>query len=199
MARWEPNTRGRLIESALDLFEQHGYDNTSVEQIADRAGVTKTTFFRQFVDKRDVLSAGQEEHSVVMAEAIESSSPGASPLDAVEAAVRALADTFPNTRRAFAARVHAVTSSNDELSERAGLKFAGYVDAVRQALIARGVAESTAAVAAHLGLLAFSTAFDRWTGSDHDASLTELVSDAIRDVHAASQTLDVSPSTDLKE
>lgn len=190
MSRWKPNTRVRLIEAALELFEERGYDDTGVKHIAERAGVTKTTFFRQFADKREVLSAGQEEHSLLMAAAIVGAPAAASPLRAVEGALLALGETFPVERRAFAARVQAVTASHDELRERAGLKYAGYVRAMRTALIDRGVPETTAAVAADLGLLAFRTAFQRWTDSEDDATLEALVSAALREVHTASLSLD---------
>lgn len=190
MPRWEPHTRLRLIEAALELFEERGYDDTGVKDIAERAGVTKTTFFRQFADKREVLSAGQEEHSVLMAEAIASAPATASPLRAVEAALLALAETFPLERREFAARVQAVTATHDELQERAGLKYAGYAASMRTALVDRGVPETTAAVAADLGLLAFRTAFARWTDGDDDATLEALVSTALREVHTASLSLD---------
>ncbi|MBS2080443.1 helix-turn-helix domain-containing protein, partial [Mycobacterium tuberculosis] len=60
MARWEPDARERLVAAALDLFNERGYDETTVTQIAERAGLTKSTFFRHFPDKRDVLAAGQD-------------------------------------------------------------------------------------------------------------------------------------------
>jgi AcrR family transcriptional regulator len=60
MARWEPNARERLERAALALFAENGYDATTVAQIADRAGLTKSTFFRHFADKREVLFGGQE-------------------------------------------------------------------------------------------------------------------------------------------
>ena len=40
MGRWEPDAAGRLRGAALDLFEEHGFDGTTVEDIASRAGVT---------------------------------------------------------------------------------------------------------------------------------------------------------------
>ena len=60
MARWEPDARERLVRAALDLFAEQGYDDTTVVQIAERAGLTKSTFFRYFPDKREVLAAGQD-------------------------------------------------------------------------------------------------------------------------------------------
>src|ERR1017187_9294575 len=55
MARWQPNASERLALAALELFAERGYDNTTVIDIAQRAGLTKSTFFRHFADKREVL------------------------------------------------------------------------------------------------------------------------------------------------
>ena len=60
MPRWEPDARARLQEAALTLYEERGFDHTSVEEIAERAGLTKRTFFRHFSDKREVLFGGGE-------------------------------------------------------------------------------------------------------------------------------------------
>src|SRR5260370_27056174 len=63
MARWEPGARERMVLAAVDLFTEQGYDATTVAQIAERAGVTKSTFFRHFPDKRELLVAEQEDLS----------------------------------------------------------------------------------------------------------------------------------------
>ncbi len=77
MPRWEPDGRERLVLAALQLFSERGYDETTVAEIAERAGLTKSTFFRHFPDKRDVLSAGQETLSRLLVEGIDSAPPGA--------------------------------------------------------------------------------------------------------------------------
>jgi len=51
----ERDIRARLIEAAFALFEERGYEATTVDQIADRAGVGRTTFFRTFRSKEDVI------------------------------------------------------------------------------------------------------------------------------------------------
>ncbi len=58
MSRWEPNARGRLEQAALELYCERGFEQTTVAEIAERAGLTERTFFRYFADKREVLFAG---------------------------------------------------------------------------------------------------------------------------------------------
>ena len=48
-------TRSRLVDSAMALFAEQGFEATSVEDIAARAGVGRTTFFRHFPTKEDVV------------------------------------------------------------------------------------------------------------------------------------------------
>lgn len=55
------STRERLIAAAFELFETQGYDATSVDQIASHAGVGRTTFFRNFASKEDVLFPHHDE------------------------------------------------------------------------------------------------------------------------------------------
>ncbi len=61
MARWESDAEGRLIKAAISLFDEQGFQETTVAQIADAAGLTKRTFFRYFADKREVLFNGSHE------------------------------------------------------------------------------------------------------------------------------------------
>jgi AcrR family transcriptional regulator len=55
------STRGRLVEAAFALFDEQGYDNTTVEEIAGRAELGRTTFFRHFRGKEDVVFPDHDE------------------------------------------------------------------------------------------------------------------------------------------
>ena len=99
MARWEPDARERLVRAALDLFAEQGYDDTTVVQIAERAGLTKSTFFRHFPDKREVLAAGQDALSQLLSDGIAAAPRSATPLEMVAAALDAAAGAFIPERR----------------------------------------------------------------------------------------------------
>ena len=70
MPRWEPDSRERLVAVRAPAVLEQGYDETTVAEIAQHAGLTKSTFFRYFPDKRDVLAAGQETLSRLFVEGI---------------------------------------------------------------------------------------------------------------------------------
>ena len=55
MPRWDAQAEDRLRAAAIELFLEFGYENVTVAQIADRAGLTRRTFSRYFTDKRDLL------------------------------------------------------------------------------------------------------------------------------------------------
>src|SRR5271154_4684065 len=91
MTRWEPNARGRLEQAALDLYSERGYEQTTVAEIAKRAGLTERTFFRHFADKREVLFAGAGELQDSLVSAVVSMPGSVGPLDAVAGALGAVA------------------------------------------------------------------------------------------------------------
>lgn len=168
MGRWEPNARMRLVRAAIDLCSEQGYEATTVARIAERAGLTKATFFRHFPDKREVLFAGQEEHSALLATGITAAPADASPLEAVASGLRTLTESFTPEQRQFGPRIDRAVATSSELQERDALKSAGLAAAMTAALVARGVPGSTALLAGELGVLAVKQGFARWGAGDRD-------------------------------
>jgi AcrR family transcriptional regulator len=190
VARWEPNTRARLVNAAVDLFAEQGYDATTVTEIAERAGgLTKMTFFRHFSDKREVLFAGQEIHRRLLADAIAAAPDEATPLQAVGAGLDALTSTFTDERREFSARLLVVVAGNSELQERAVFKRAALAGAMAEALHKRGVPDPAASLAAELGAGAFYRAFGQWADPAGRETLTDLTRQALGELRTAITTL----------
>jgi AcrR family transcriptional regulator len=174
MPRWKPDARGRLVEAALDLFTEQGYDETTVAQIVERAELTRSTFFRHFSDKRELLSAGQEMLSGLLAEGILAAPDDATPLDAVGAGLDRASGAMTDFNRGLGPRLHAAIEANDELRARNAMKSIGLAAAMAEALRQRAVPEPTAQVAAELGVLAFGLGYRRWSDPSHDDAPGEL-------------------------
>ncbi|WP_345523003.1 helix-turn-helix domain-containing protein [Nocardioides conyzicola] len=191
MARWEPGARERLVLAAVDLFAEHGYDATTVTQIAERAGVTKSTFFRHFPDKRELLVAGQEALSRLLTDGIAEAPAGATPLEAVASGLERASGAMGPVNRELGPRLKAVVATSTELQDRDALKSVGLAAAMTAALVARGVPDPTAHLAAELGVLAFKRGFAEWSeveGGTEDP-LTPYALAALDELRAASASL----------
>jgi AcrR family transcriptional regulator len=191
MARWQPGARERLVVAAVDLFTEQGYDATTVAQIAARAGVTKSTFFRHFSDKRDVLVAGQATLSRLLAEGIAQAPASASPLEAVAAGLERASSEMGPVNRDLGPRLKAAVAASTELQERDALKSIGLAAAMKGALVARGVPDPTAHLAAELGVLAFKRGYAQWSeaGPDDTTGLAHHALAALDDLRTAATTL----------
>jgi len=189
VGRWEPNARGRLERAALALFVEHGYDATTVAQIADRAGLTKSTFFRHFADKREVLFGGQDMLTELFSDAVRTAPPSATTVGCLAAALESAAAAFTPDRHDLAPQRRAVIAANSELQERELLKRARLASAMAEALRVRGADDTTARLAAEMGVLAFSTAYARWAAPDNRQPFTQIAHAALRDLQARATTL----------
>src|ERR1700712_2146409 len=191
MARWQPGARERLVLAAVDLFTEQGYDVTTVAQIAERAGVTSSTFFRHFPDKREILVAGQETLSRLLAEGIADAPASASPLEAVAGGLTRASSEMGPANRALGPRLKAAVAANAELQARDALKSVSLAAAMTSALIDRGVPEPTAHLAGELGLLAFKRGYAEWSDGnrDADAELAPFTLAALGELQAATASL----------
>src|SRR5579871_2964583 len=122
MARWEPDSRGRLRRAALELYGERGFEQTTVAEIAARAGLTERTFFRQFADKREVLFAGSEALEQRLVEAVAEAPDPLSPIAAVARGLEAVGAALP--ARELARARQEVIAANAELRERELAKLA---------------------------------------------------------------------------
>jgi len=174
VGRWQPNARGRLAKAALDLFAEHGYESTTVAEIAERAGLTERTFFRYFTDKREVLFSGSRTLTDAVVASVGQAAPASPPIEVAVEALAGAAASF-HERRAFACQRQAVIASSPELRERELIKLAGMTATLADALRERGVAEPTATLTAEAAVAAFKSAFARWTEGGGEASLPDLV------------------------
>jgi AcrR family transcriptional regulator len=164
------------------LFAENGYEETTVAQIADRAGLNRATFFRHFADKREVLFGGEDVLTGLFSDAIRGASPDATLADCLQAALAAAGTAMTPIQRAKAAQRVRVLAANAEVQERGLLKQARIARSISAALRARGADELAARFGAEVAMLAFSIAVERWleSGAEEpfalqaEAALTEL-------------------------
>jgi AcrR family transcriptional regulator len=178
MGRWEPDARARLLEAALALYSERGYEQTTVAEIAERAGLTKRTFFRYFTDKREVLFWGSELLEQQMVAAIEAAPASASALGMIGAALDAAAVRFEEVRE-FATPRHRIIASSHELQERELIKAASLANAMARALRARGFGDTAAALAALMGTTIMHVAFEQWVDDPDQTPFQQIARHAL--------------------
>ncbi len=183
MTRWEPDAPGRLMKAAIELFDEQGYEATTVAEIAERAGLTKRTFFRHFADKREVLFSGSEELQRLWLEGLWAAPVDASPLGAVMAGLDPVAEMFAE-RHPFARIRTGIVNANPELQERELIKLQTLAGAIKTALIERGVAENAAVLASQTGVTVFHVAFAHWVAQDDPAAFRRLMDESLEELRA---------------
>ena len=183
MGRWKPDGRGRLEQAAIELYVERGFENTTVAEIAERAGLSERTFFRHFSDKREVLFSGSAHLAELLTERVATAPKTAAPIDTVSAALQA-AGAVIQERGEWSKQRQAVIAANPELRERELIKLASLASAVAEALRRRGVKGPSASLTAEAGIAAFKVAFERWVQQPTKRNLPRLVRESLDDLKA---------------
>jgi AcrR family transcriptional regulator len=192
MSRWEPNARGRLEQAAMELYSERGFEQTTVSDIAKRAGLTERTFFRHYADKREVLFFGAGSLQELLVTTAAGTPESTTPIDAIATAILA-AGTRLQEHRAYSQQRRTIIASTPELQERELIKLASLSAALADTLRRRGVTEPTASLAAEAGIAVFKIAFERWTSDANDADQRDfphLIRDSLDELKAV--TADVT-------
>jgi AcrR family transcriptional regulator len=182
MSRWQPDAAGRLQRAAFELYAERGYEETTVADIAERAGLTERTFFRHFADKREVLFRGSSELEKLIVDAVDSAPRSATPIDAITIGLAAAGAIFDATRRPHSRQRQLVIDANPELQERELVKLASLAAALGDALRRRGVTDPAAGLTAEAGVAVFRVAFEDWVRDDSERDFPQFVRDAIAEL-----------------
>ena len=183
MVRWEPNAQGRLGQAAFELFRERGFEQVTVAEIAERAGLTERTFFRYFADKREVLFAGSTEFQDLFVSSVENAPAAAAPIDAVAGALYAAAAMFMGREDGVRRRA-AIIAAHPDLRERELIKLSAVAAAVADALRRRGVGDPAASLTAEAGLAVFRIAFESWIGAPEGPDLDKLIRESLEELKA---------------
>lgn len=167
----------------MELFEERGFEATTVADIAERAGLTKRTFFRYFPDKREVLFSGSDPLKAKFVEAIAAAPAAASPLDAIALGLDVMADLF-STIGDRPRKRQAIIGANPDLQERELVKMIAFAAVGAEALRDRGVAEPAATLAAEAGIAVLRIAFEQWVTGPKGQDMKKLLRAALAELKA---------------
>jgi AcrR family transcriptional regulator len=186
MVRWEPDSRGRLAQAALVLYAEQGFDQTTVAEIAERAGLTERTFFRHFTDKKEVLFGGAQALLELFVTSVLEAPVSATPLEAVTLALEAAGERF-NGNRDFSVQRQRIIEGSTELQERELIKLASLAAALADALRQRGLSDPTAGLMGEVAIAIFKISFERWVSPFESRDLTQLMRDALDELRSVTE------------
>lgn len=178
MPRWPTDSRRRLVDAALELFGEHGYSATTVDEIAEHAGVTARTFFRHFRDKEEVLFADEDELLPLLIATIADPAGPADAESLMHHALGTLAETMEPQRPALAHRQR-IIDSDVALAGRELAKQAHWQSAVAEALLERGFEPEHADVLAAIGFALFRRGLHGWLADDQPVSLRDRLANSL--------------------
>jgi AcrR family transcriptional regulator len=184
--RKQQAARDRIVHAAADLFEQRGFDSVSVSDIAERAEVGRTTFFRHFGDKQEVVFAREDALlGALTAEGLDSVPSGdrstRAAVQAVQPLVLQLSERITEDPEDYR-RHERLVEGSIELRGRSAAKAQAIARRLGDLLVDAGWDEGTARLA---GQIALACAVTARATSDQPGAL-------VRDTRAAfAQVLDL--------
>ncbi|XVS60710.1 TetR/AcrR family transcriptional regulator [Actinosynnema sp. CA-299493] len=176
--RKQQRAREQIVAAAFELFAERGFAAVTVTDIAERAEVGRTTFFRYFGDKQEVVFSDEQ---AIVEELTERhrALPPVTDLAGAVAQLRAVATRLCRELTADGEhyRMHErLLRENPELKDRAARKFARLAEVFRATLLERGASAEVAALAPQLALACY-TAGNALADGDPEV-LTEAVEGA---------------------
>ncbi len=167
----------------MALYGERGFDNTTVAEIATRAGLTERTFFRHFADKREVLFWGASALQELLVSSVEGAAPSVAPLEAIGDALTA-ASALLQERSEYSRQRQRIIAASAELRERELIKLASLAAALAEALRDRGVPNSQARLTAEAGVAVFKVAFQRWVEEGDQQGLAQLICECLKELRS---------------
>ncbi len=183
MGRWQPDARGRLVQAAFELYGERGFEQTTVAEIAERAGLTERTFFRHFADKREVLFAGADALRELLVSTVAKAPASLAPIDAAAAGLEAAGALIQDGGERAQQR-QAIIAASAELQERELIKLASLAAALAEALRRRGVEDPAASLTAEAGIAVFKVAFERYVDETNQRELPQLIRESLDELRA---------------
>ena len=111
--------RDAIFEAAVEVFSLKGFDETTIEDVARAAGVSRASFFRYFTGKDDLLAQNVMKHGAALTEAIKACPPSFTPIQTMHEIVLSVARqrvTHPLTRQVIDISLQSVSAMQAQAS-----------------------------------------------------------------------------------
>ena len=180
------------MEAAAELFTARGYAATTVDEIAERAGVSPRTFFRHFPDKEEVLFADDDRLLPVITTAITAEREPVRAQDLMTEVLGGLADVMEPARHRLAQR-QPVIDADVALTGRELAKQARWQWAIAEALVRRGFTPHASDLLAAIGFTLFRGALHQWLAEEGGPTLRERASASLPEVRVVLDEVSRTP------
>jgi AcrR family transcriptional regulator len=193
--------RNAIYEAAIDLFATHGFDETTVEEVAQAAGVSRRSLFRYFSSKDDLLAHSVMNYQHVLQTAIESCPPGTSPLKLMRAAVSAGArhvDSEVLTRTVIEISSRTVSARQAQQSRMMELADS-LEEAFKRTLRITQKGDSRPRLYANLTVVILNVAIQSWFGGEHENIPAAAEQELYETMRVFSEEADNLPPIELQE
>lgn len=180
--RKKVETRRRLEAAALELFHHDGFDATTVDAIAEAAGVSPRTFFHYFATKEDVVLADHADRLARIIAVLAEQPPESTPWTALERSFVEVAGDYEAERDQLLRRFRIMADSPTVFARSLQMQ-AGWEVSLAAALAARSdptSADLTARLMAGAALASMRASLQAWLATDGEAALPALVSECFR-------------------
>ena len=162
----------------MELFIERGFVETTVPQIAERAGLTTRTFFRHFADKREVLFSVEEQMTAPVAQLIADAPASMSAMRLIEYGLLTMAEAIEG-QHPYLRQRESIIRSDAGLQERELQKHAVLARTIASGAAARGFPETEARLIADLSMSVLGIAMTQWLDEDEPRPLAQLVREGL--------------------
>lgn len=179
--RKKEQVRRQFQRTALELFDEQGFENVTVDDIAERAEISRSTFFRYFPTKEDVLIRRADEHLVELRDAFVARPSDEPVLLSLRAAIQALAASYEDDRADFVA-MRRISRDHPSVLARGLEHQAAWEEAFAVLLAERLDADASTdlrpRVIAGAVMAAIRVSLNEWLDADVRTDLHEILGEA---------------------
>lgn len=177
-------TLQRISDAALELFLNKGFDATTLDEIAEAAGISRRTFFYYFASKDDILTAYLGRRTDELRAAVLQSSSAGEPIDVVCNALLKLASKFGDRKTIATA---GLVSGSEFLGTRAQSRYQTFEQGVADALFEiwpKKDRRDGLRLVAMVSIGALRLCVDRWLEHGGKRPLAKYIEDTFRNLKA---------------